>query len=74
MQKNGLGFQVCNAVNDEITNCTPSVVEFLASLCPKTPIVRDMETRQAPVCNKKIKELLGFRQNHLWQVYYEAAH
>ncbi|BCR89227.1 NAD-dependent epimerase/dehydratase family protein [Aspergillus chevalieri] len=74
VQKDGLGFQVFNAVNDEITNYTSSVTEFLSVVCLETPIVRKMEPREAPVCNSKIKELLGFSQDHPWQVYYDAGH
>lgn len=71
VRKDGLGFQVFNAVNDEITNYTASTTEFLARVCPNVPITRALGPRETPVTNKKIKELLGFRQNHPWQMYYE---
>ncbi|KAJ5698992.1 hypothetical protein N7462_000997 [Penicillium macrosclerotiorum] len=71
VQKNGLGFQIFNTVNDEITNYTTSTTEFLAKVSPKTPFTREMGPRDAPICNQKIKDMLGFRQNHPWQMYYE---
>jgi hypothetical protein len=29
-----------------------------------------MGKREAPLSNRKIKELLGFREEHLWQNYF----
>ena len=69
--KDGLGFQIFNAVNDEITNYTTSTAEFLGRVCPNTPITRPMGAREAPISNRKIKDLLGSRENHLWRVHYE---
>ena len=69
--KDGLGFQIFNAVNDEITNYATSTAEFLGRACPKTPITRPMGTRKAPISNRKIKDLLGFRESHPWRVHYE---
>ncbi|KAL4892885.1 hypothetical protein BDV59DRAFT_178879 [Aspergillus ambiguus] len=71
VQKDGLGFQIFNAVNDEITNFTSSTTEFLAKMCPDTPITRDMEPQEAPITNRKMRELLGFSQDHAWRKYYE---
>ncbi|KAJ5409018.1 hypothetical protein N7509_002901 [Penicillium cosmopolitanum] len=71
VQKDGLGFQIFNAVNDEITNYTSSSAEFVAKVSPNSPLTREMDPREAPITNRKIKELLGFRQDHPWQQYYE---
>lgn len=70
---NGLGFQVFNATNDEITNFAASTSEFLKEQCPNVPFTRDIEGREAPISNRKIKALLGFRQEHPWQKYYPNA-
>lgn len=72
VQKDGLGFQVFNAVNDEITNYTASTAEFLARMCPNTPVTREMGVQEAPITNRKMRELLGFRQDHPWRRYYES--
>ncbi|GKZ91368.1 hypothetical protein AnigIFM59636_003620 [Aspergillus niger] len=63
----GLGFQVFNAVNDEITNTASSTGEFLQRTCPNVPITREMGEKEAPVTNRKMKEMLGFEQRYRWQ-------
>jgi UDP-glucose 4-epimerase len=64
--KNGLGFQVFNAVNDTITANQPTR-EFLAKWAPETPIDGDLEEFGAPISNRKIREVLGFREEHDWR-------
>lgn len=71
VRKDGLGFQIFNAVNDEITNYATSTGEFLRRVCPGVPFTREIEGREAPVSNRKIREMLGFCQKHPWQMYYE---
>lgn len=66
--KDGLGFQVFNAVNDEITADEPTA-EFLAKWAPDTPITRPIEGREAPISNRKIREVLGFKEEHNWRRY-----
>ncbi|KAH7401937.1 hypothetical protein DE146DRAFT_651995 [Phaeosphaeria sp. MPI-PUGE-AT-0046c] len=65
----GLGFQVFNAVNDEITidESEGSAKDFLTRMCPKTEIRRGMGEREAPVSNRKIKEMVGFREEFSWR-------
>ncbi|PYI04006.1 NAD(P)-binding protein [Aspergillus sclerotiicarbonarius CBS 121057] len=70
--KDGLGFQIFNAVNDTITNNEVSTVEFLRRVCPGTPITRDMEPGEAPISNRKVREVLGFRERHPWRKYYSS--
>lgn len=72
VQKDGLGFLIFNAVNDEITNYKPSAAGFLARVCPDVPHTREMDARETSCTNKKMKETLGFCRSHLWQAYYEA--
>ncbi|KAH7119209.1 hypothetical protein EDB81DRAFT_766820 [Dactylonectria macrodidyma] len=69
VKKDGLGYQVFNATNDEITN-DRETGEFLKQQCPETPFRRAMGTHEAPMSNAKIKELLGFEQDHSWRDYY----
>ena len=66
--KDGLGFQVFNAVNDEITVNHPTR-EFLGSWAPNTPITREMGHFEAPISNRKIREVLGFKEAHNWKQY-----
>lgn len=68
LEKDGLGFQVFNAVNDTITADEPTEA-FLTRWCPNTPITRPMGEREAPLSNRKARELLGFREEHDWRGY-----
>jgi len=68
LQKNGLGYQVFNAVNDTITADLPTP-EFLARYAPNTPVTRPMGPDEAPLSNRKIREVLGFREAHSWKNY-----
>jgi UDP-glucose 4-epimerase len=66
--KDGLGFEVFNAVNDTITADEPTT-DFLAKWAPNTPIVKDMGANEAPISNRKIREVLGFVEQHNWRKY-----
>jgi nucleoside-diphosphate-sugar epimerase len=68
LEKDGLGFQVFNAVNDGITVETPTR-EFLAKYCPNTPVTRPMGKFEAPLSNRKAREVLGFKEAHDWRRY-----
>ena len=68
IEKDGLGYQVFNAVNDTITVDMPTE-EFLKQHCPETPITRPMGTDEAPLSNRKAREVLGFREAHPWRNY-----
>lgn len=69
IQKSGLGFQVFNATNDTITSTIPTK-EFLKNYEPDTKITREMGEFEAPLSNKKIKDVLGFKEEHDWRKYY----
>lgn len=68
LEKDGLGYQVFNAVNDTITANLPTA-EFLAKYAPDTPITRAMDTHEGPLSNRKIREVLGFKEAHPWRNY-----
>jgi len=68
LEKDGLGYQVFNAVNDTITAELPTA-EFLAKYCPDTPVWREMGRDEAPLSNRKAREVLGFREEHPWRRY-----
>lgn len=68
LQKDGLGYQVFNAVNDTITADMPTEA-FLKKHCPTTPITRPMGPNEAPISNRKAREVLGFREAHPWRSY-----
>ena len=62
LEKDGLGFQVFNAVNDTITLDMPTR-EALKKLCPNTPITREIGEFEAPLSNRKAREVLGFKES-----------
>jgi nucleoside-diphosphate-sugar epimerase len=68
LQKSGLGFQVFNAVNDTIT-AHITTEQFLKTYAPKTPITRKLSEQEAPLSNRKIREVLGFKEQHNWRKY-----
>jgi nucleoside-diphosphate-sugar epimerase len=68
LQKDGLGYQVFNAVNDTITADLPTA-EFLSRYCPGVPLTRVMGEREAPISNRKAREVLGFKEQHNWRKY-----
>jgi nucleoside-diphosphate-sugar epimerase len=70
IKKDKLGFQIFNATNDTITTTKPTK-EFLKENAPNTPITRDMGEWEAPLSNRKIREVLGFKEEHDWRKYYK---
>jgi nucleoside-diphosphate-sugar epimerase len=68
VRKDGLGFQVFNAVNDEITANEPTA-EFLRKWAPNTPLFRELKASEAPLSNRKIRDVLGFKERHNWRQY-----
>ena len=66
LEKDGLGFQVFNASNDEIIANEPAM-KFLSRHAPLTPMTRELEGSEAPMSNRKARELLGFREQHNWR-------
>ncbi|MGN6766456.1 MAG: NAD-dependent epimerase/dehydratase family protein [Rhizobiaceae bacterium] len=72
LEKDGLGFQVFNAVNDTITANMPTM-EFLKKYAPGTPITREILGFEAPLSNRKAREVLGFREEHDWRKYVKGT-
>lgn len=68
VEKDGLGFQVFNAVNDTITAREPTR-PFLEKWAPGTPIKGELGTNEAPISNRKIRDMLDFREEHDWRKY-----
>ncbi|KXT17664.1 hypothetical protein AC579_9044 [Pseudocercospora musae] len=68
IKKSGLGYQVFNATNTTITTKVPTE-KFLKEACPNVPITRKMGEWEAPLSNRKIREVLGFVEEHDWRKY-----
>jgi UDP-glucose 4-epimerase len=71
LEKDGLGFQIFNAVNDTITADMPTA-QFLTHYCPETPVMRTLGEFEAPLSNRKAREVLGFKEAHNWRKYVKA--
>jgi nucleoside-diphosphate-sugar epimerase len=68
LQKDGLGWQVFNACND--TNSVPQAnAELLARFFPGVPVTRALAENESLLSNAKIREVLGFREEHDWRRY-----
>jgi len=68
IDKDGLGFQVFNATNDTSTLTVPTA-QYLKENFPHVPITRELGEYEAPLSNRKTKEVLGFKEEHDWRKY-----
>ena len=68
IEKNGLGFQVFNAANDTVSANTPSR-ELAARHYPNVPFIREIGEYEGLLSNRKIREVLGFKEEHDWRKY-----
>lgn len=68
LKKDGLGFQVFNAANDENSVPQPNS-ELLKRFFPNVPLSRPVGEREGLLSNRKIREVLGFKEQHPWQKY-----
>lgn len=68
LQKDGLGFQVFNACNDTNSVCQPNA-ELLAQFFPDVPLSRPVGPQESLLSNRKIKQVLGFAEQHNWRRY-----
>ncbi len=64
----GLGFQVFNAGNDDVGMNIPTA-ELIARFYPGVPVTRALGEHEALFSNRKIREVLGFREEHDWRKY-----
>ena len=67
LEKDGLGFQVFNATNDTITLNMSDQGSAEAALPRRRPVTREMGEFEAPLSNRKIREVLGFKEAHDWR-------
>ena len=68
LEKDGLGFQVFNCGNDTNTANIPTA-EILRRFYPGVPVTRPLGEFEALYSNRKIREILGFREEHDWRKY-----
>ncbi|WP_288373657.1 NAD(P)-dependent oxidoreductase [uncultured Algoriphagus sp.] len=68
LQKDGLGFEIFNAGNDHNGAIIPSK-ELADRFFPGVPLKWKMEKHEALFSNRKIREVLGFKEQHNWRKY-----
>jgi hypothetical protein len=68
LQKDGLGFQVFNAGNDTNGAIIPSK-ELAHRFFTGVPFTRELGEHEALFSNKKIRAVLGFKEQHNWRQY-----
>jgi UDP-glucose 4-epimerase len=61
--------QVFNATNSTISLPDTNTTQFLKQQCPNVPHKREMGEDEAPLSNRKIREVLGFKEEHNWKQY-----
>ncbi|TCQ28548.1 NAD-dependent epimerase/dehydratase family protein [Rhizobium sp. PP-CC-3G-465] len=72
IEKDGLGFQVFNAANDTTSANTPTA-DLLRDFFPNVPVSRELGTYESLLSNQKIRDVLGFSQEHDWRKYVPVA-
>ncbi len=68
LETDGLGYQVFNAANDRPTATIPSP-ELVERFYSGTPLKHELGEHEALYSNRKIREVLGFEQEHDWRRY-----
>jgi nucleoside-diphosphate-sugar epimerase len=68
IEKDGLGYQVFNAANDSVSANTPSR-ELAQKYFPNVPFTREIGKFEGLLSNRKIREVLGFKEEHSWRLY-----
>lgn len=68
LKKDNLGFQIFNAGNDHNGAIIPSM-ELAKRFFPGVPVSRQLEEHEALFSNRKIREVLGFEEQHNWRRY-----
>ena len=66
IEKDGLGYDVFNAANDESSADLPTK-ELLKRFYPNVPLRREIGEHEALFSNRKIREVLGFKEEHPWR-------
>ncbi|AOW19620.1 NAD-dependent epimerase/dehydratase family protein [Urechidicola croceus] len=71
LDKDNLGYQVFNAGNDTNGAIIPSK-ELAEQFFPNVPLTRELEEHEALFSNRKIREILGFKEQHDWRKYVDV--
>jgi nucleoside-diphosphate-sugar epimerase len=72
LKHDGLGYQVFNAGNDHNGAIMPTK-KLTEKFFPNVPITRELGEHEALFSNRKIREVLGFKEQHNWRKYVKGA-
>jgi nucleoside-diphosphate-sugar epimerase len=72
IEKDGLGFQIFNASNNETSSDLPTR-ELIDRFYPGVPVNRELGEFEGLLSNRKAREVLGFQQEHSWRNYVKMA-
>lgn len=72
LEKDGLGYQVFNAGNDTNSAIIPSM-ELAERFFAGVEITRELAEHEALFSNRKIREVLGFKEQHNWRKYVKSV-
>jgi nucleoside-diphosphate-sugar epimerase len=70
LKTDDLGFQVFNAGNNDNSANIPAM-QLAERFFPGVPVTREMDENEALFSNRKIRDVLGFEENHNWRKYVE---
>ncbi len=68
IERDGLGYQVFNAVNDTTSSDLPTA-ELVRRYYPNVPVRSELGEFEGLLSNRKAREVLGFREAHDWRTY-----
>ena len=68
LEKDGLGYEVFNCGNDDCSANLPTR-ELVERFYPGVAVTRELGEFEALYSNRKIREVLGFREEHNWRKY-----
>ncbi len=66
LEKDGLGYQIFNAGNDT-NGMNITTAELVERFFPGVPVTRALGENEALFSNRKIRDLLGFEEQHDWR-------
>ena len=71
IKKDGLGFQIFNAANNDVSSDLPTA-ELLRRYYPNVPVKGELGEFETLLSNKKTRDVLGFHEAHNWRKYVKA--
>ena len=71
IRKDGLGFQIFNAANNDVSSDLPTA-ELLRRYYPDVPVRGELGEYETLLSNRKTRKVLGFNEAHNWRRYVKS--